>query len=333
MNGVTLSGDPRRLITHLALYGLAAICADAGHTGLRLSWTPGMSPRPHLDISPQIVGPIVQAHARNRGWVKETITLSGTARGLMSPRLSGIPDDAGWQHLQARRHQVLDSLTAAGADLDLRMLGALGEPCYWRFDRKGKRLQDDAASRLELQPRNTGAEFVGTRLNKIAQAVAARTPDQILDGLLGDRIQDEAAGNAPDSRSATGLDAPGPADNAVVWCALWGISQISLALQTTRGAAMTSASTHPDRPEHFAVPIWRTRWHPARLRTILPSRQLTATTAAFVHGRLPEDGVRQWLTARGVTAIIIFPVTITGSDKAPERRAGTGQLHPIGSPQ
>ncbi|WP_431933500.1 hypothetical protein [Nonomuraea jabiensis] len=66
----------------------------------------------------------------------------------------------------------------------------------------------------------------------------------------------------------------------------------------------------PVRPEHFAVPMWRTRWHPARLRTILASRQLTATTA-----------------------VIPFPVTITGSDKAPERRAGTGQLHPIRSPQ
>ncbi|MFI7033538.1 hypothetical protein OHB01_25960 [Microbispora hainanensis] len=332
MSGITLGGDPRRLITHLALYGLAAICSDAGHTDLRISWTTGMSPRPHLNIDPDAAGRIVQAHASKCDWVKETITLGGTPRGLMSPRLTAIATDDGWQELQNRRHKVLDTLTTARADLDLRFLGALGEPAYWRFDRTGKRLQDDAANRLEMQPRNTGAEFIGSRLSKIAEKVAERTHSQILDGLLGHHVRDELSGDAPDSRSATGLDAPGPADNTVVWCALWGISQIHIALRTG-GAALTSVSVRNSRSEHFAVPLWRIPWHPARLRSILASAQFQAVAAALAHGQAPDDIPRLWLNARGVTAIITFPVTISGSDKAPERRAGTGQLHPIGRRQ
>jgi CRISPR-associated protein Csb3 len=332
MNGLTLGGDPRRLFTHLALYGLAAVCADAGHTDLRISWTAGMSPRPHLDIDPDAAADIVHTHARSCDWVKETINLSGTPRGLMSPRLAAISTDNDWPELQDRRHKVLDTLTTARSDVDLRFLGALGEPAYWRFDKKGKRMQDDAANRLEMQPRNNGAEFVGTRLSKIAERVAARTSSQILDGLLGHRVRDEDSGNAPDSRSATGLDAPGPADNAVVWCALWGISQIPIALRTG-GPALTSVSVRNSRPEHFDVPMWRIPWHPARLRSILASAQFQAVAAALARGEAPDENPGQWLTARGVTAIITFPVTISGSDKAPERRAGTGQLHPIGRRQ
>lgn len=330
MNHITLSGDPRRLISHLALYGLAAICADTGHPDLRLSWTAGMTPRPRLTINPDLVGPIVHTHAATRVWTQETIDLAGKARGLMSPRLTAITDEERWRELQNRRHAVLDALTASRADGDLRFLAALGEPCYWRVDdRTGKRLQDDAANRLEMQPRNNGAEFVGTRLSRIAKVVASRTPAQILDGLLGHRVRDECSKDAPDGRSATGLDAPGPVDNAIVWCALWGISQISLALQTTR-PAVTSASVHSDRTEHLFMPLWHTPWHPARLRTILASRQLTQAATAFVCGETLDPAPRQWLTARGVTAVITFPVTIYGSDKAPERRAGTGNLHPLG---
>lgn len=191
-------------------------------------------------------------------------------------------------------------------------------------------MQDDAANRLEMQPRNNGAEFVGTRLSRIAKVVAGRTPDQILDGLLGNHVRDELSNNAPDGRSATGLDAPGPVDNAVVWCALWGISQTSLALQATRSAVTSASARTPDRTEHLFTPLWHTPWHPARLRTILASRQLNEAATAFLRNEPLDTTPRHWLTARGVTAVITFPVTIHGSDKAPERRTGTGTLHPLG---
>jgi CRISPR-associated protein Csb3 len=338
MTGITLSGDPRRLITHLALYGLAAISEDAGHTGLRMSWTPGMNPHPRLDADedPDTIARSVHTHAQERAqdWLAENITLSGTPRGLMSPRLSAFTDDGAWHELQDRRHRVLDSLTDARQDLDLKFIGALGEPCYWRFDPKNKRLQDDAANRLEMQPRNNGAEFIGTRLSRLAEHVAARDTGQVLDGLLGNQTRDEVGKNAADSRTATGLDAPGPADNAIVWCALWGISQTFLAIKSGR-KAVTSVCLRESQ-EYVYLPVWAGRWHPARLRSILASSQLRDLATAALAGA-PDlapaagQGARQWLAACGVTAIMSFPINISGSDNAPERRAGTGRLHPIGT--
>jgi len=334
MTGITIGSDPRRLLTHLALYGLAAICEYADHSDLRLSWTPGMNTRAHLGITAGSgeVARLVQAHAQNRAWVHETLPVAGTPRGLMSPRLSGISTAGQWQELQAGRQRVLDTLTVDRSGLDLALIGALGEPCYWRFDRAGKQLQDDAASRLEMQPRNTGAEFIGTRLSKIATAVARRSTEDIRDGILGTKIRDEAGNDTADSRTATGLDAPGPADNALVWCALWGISQTTLTLRKLE-QSITSVCLRIDRREHFYVPLWQGPWHPARLRTIIASQQLRTTAKALLK---PDSGFegerlrsRQWLAARGVIAIVTFPVSIFGSGNAPERRAGQGILHPI----
>lgn len=330
MNSISLGGDHRRLITHMALYGLAAICEQAGHPDLRLSWSGGMRPRPGLTIAPDRVGDIVFAHAATRDWVKETVEVGGKPRGLMSPRLGAIGDDTAWETFQDRRQAVLDNLTDARAELDLRFLGALGEPCYWRYDTTSKqRRQDDAASRLEMQARNTGAEFVGTKLSRIAETVAARTPTEIVDGLTGRKVRDELGKDAPDSRSATGMDAYGPADNAVVWCALWGISQCPLALRTT-GAAVTSIEI-PDESKrrHFFVPLWNGEWHPARLRSILASHQLRSAARSVVSGKAPEEAHRSWLTDRGITAVIAFPIIIGGSQNAPERRAGLGRLFPL----
>src|SRR5690242_8281514 len=95
----------------------------------------------------------------------------------------------------------------------------------------GKIQQDSAASRLKMQPRNIGSEFFGNRLCKLADAIAARTAAQIISGLLGDSVRDEAGSDAADSHTATGLAGPEPADNALAWCALWGISQLPLAMR------------------------------------------------------------------------------------------------------
>jgi len=124
-----------------------------------------------------------------------------------------------------------------------------------------------------MQPRNIGSEFVGTRLRKLADAIAARTTGQILGGLLGDSVRDEAGGDAADSRTATGLAGPGPTDNALAWCALWGISQLPLAMRI-KGIAVTTGHQGRGRQEFFYVPVWQSPWRPARLRAMLASTQL-----------------------------------------------------------
>lgn len=339
MNDFHVGASARSLLTHLALYGLAGICQDAGHDQLRIGWSPGMDPRPVLrsTLSDEEIAELVLDHAAQRStagsWPKQDfIDAKGNARGLMSPRLSVLADDKQWETLQAERHRVLDELTREKSGLDLRMIAALGEPCYWRFHFNGDRAQNDAASRLEMQPRNQGSEFVGSRLRKAADAVAKRTSEAVLDGLRETVANDTARKNTSDSRSAAGLQPPGPVDDALAWCALWGIADAPLAYSTT-GRAQTSVCLRDrDKNEYFYTPIWRGLWHPAHLRSILASGHFTQAASALIApsaDSASDISGQGWLADRGVTALVMFPVTVHGSASAPERRANQGILRPI----
>jgi CRISPR-associated protein Csb3 len=360
MSEITLAScAPDVLLSHLALYGLAAILEAGGLTAVRAAWSRDGDPRPVVS-APGLTGEqaaaVIAAHARRAAdpasWLHRSITVNGSPRALMSPRLSALGDEATWRHAQQQRHQVLDELTASGNWLDLRFLAALGEPCYWVRDRQDRIQQDNATSRLEMQPRNRGSEFVGNRLRKVAAAVAARTASQILSGVLGQTVRDEADGDAADSRTATGLAAPGPADNALAWCALWGISQLPLAMRVQTDpripvTAVTTGHLGRGRSEWFYAPVWAYPWRPARIRTILAAAQ-TRTVASEGMDRnarpLPAEGTgrtqpmatgsdltaaRRWLADRQVTGIMRFPVERFGSDNAPERRAMRGQPIPV----
>jgi CRISPR-associated protein Csb3 len=336
--------DVHSLLSHAALYGLAAITHDTGLPDLTISWTPGMQPRPRLhapDLTDTLLGQAVLDHAHrhttDNSWVQRDLDLNGSTRALMSPRLAAIgPDADTWQGLQTARHTVLDDLTHQRRWLDLRLLAALGEPCYWSSNRQGAPLQDDGASRLEMQPRNQGSEFIGSRLRKLAATVAARTRHQIIDGLAGSTLRDETGSDKVDSRTATGLASPGPTDNALAWCALWGISQFPIAMRvnpggpsTRAGTAVTSGHLGRTHTEWFYTPIWQQPWHTARLRTVLASNQLAIAASAELPPRwTAPDGdlvtARAWLQARGVIGVIRFPIARFGSDNAPERRAMHG---------
>jgi CRISPR-associated protein Csb3 len=356
MSDITLGGcAPDVLLSHLALYGLAAILESGGVAGLRAGWHAAGDQRPHVS-APGLTGEraaeVISRHARRAtasgSWLHRSITLGGTPRALMSPRLSTIADEATWRQAQRHRHQVLDQLTSQGRWLDLRFLAALGEPCYWIQDRQGAIQQDSAASKLEMQPRNQGSEFVGNRLRKVADAVACRTGEQILAGLAGTSVRDEAEHDAVNSRTATGLAEPGPTDNTVAWCALWGISQLPLAMRV-RGTAVTTGHLGRRRDEFFYAPVWQEGWRPARLRAVLASAQVqvAASTGLDRRGiRIPsadEGGAAQaamhsgseiaaacrWLAERGVAGVVRFPIQRFGSGNAPERRAMRGEPIPV----
>jgi CRISPR-associated protein Csb3 len=342
---VLAAAEPTTMLSHMALYGLAAIVEDSGLADVRLSWTGGMEPRPVLSApqaTPETIGEIVRRHAASHddpdSWLCRK-QRDGEPRALMSPRISAISTSEGWRALQQRRHDVLDQLTDARALLDLRLIAALGEPSYWSKNRKGDRLQDDGASRLEMQPRNQGSEFVGNRLRPLAAVVAARTPAEVSAGLLGRSVRDEIGKDQATSRTPTGFAAPGPTDNALAWCALWGISQFPLALRTTKFAATTG---HLGRGTagHFYAPVWRGRWRTARHRTILASRQLLQFAKVGLSpddldgsdggDDVPAEAARRWLASRDVTAVVRFPVHRFGSDSAPERRAMLGDILKVG---
>jgi len=330
--------DPRVLLSHFALYGLAAILEAEGAPGVQLGWTAGGNPRPQVTIASvddATISQLIAAHARaaaaGGSWLQRDIMLKGTPRGLMSPRLTPFEDSSTWNTAQEDRHAVLDDLTGTGSWLDLRLVAALGEPCYWSFSRQGAPLQDDGASRLEMQPRNRGSEFVGTRLRGLAAAVAARDDAQILAGLRGDAVVDETGHDKPDSLTATGLAGPGPADNALAWCALWGISQFPIAMRVN-ATAVTSGHLGRSRREWFYAPVWTMPWRPARLRSILASAPLRTAAAAGLdlrQGQVTDAEVsaaRNWLSAREVEGLVRFPIRRFGSDSAPERRAMHGEL-------
>lgn len=341
---VMARADVRVLLWHLALYGLGAILHDAGQPDVRLSWTPGMQPRGRVTadgLTSAVVDDVVREHARvhatESSWVSKDVELvdakgKSSRRGLMSPRLAAFTGPQVWQHIQATRHQELDRLTASQAWLDLRQLAALGEPCYWSHNRQGAPLQDDGASRLEMQPRNRGSEFVGSRLRKLAQTVGTRTQGQVAAGLDGSLVLDEAGSAKVDSRTATGLAALGPTDNAVAWCALWGISHLPITPRIN-ATGITSGHIGRIRSEWFYTPVWERPWRPARLRTILAAQALRDVAAIDLPARWATDpaaavAARDWLTARGVIGVVRFPIERFGSDNAPERRAMNGSPLP-----
>lgn len=344
MRFVLAGSDSRVLLSHLVLFGLGAILEEAG-ADPRLGWTSGMAPRPVLDGSmliPTDVAVAVRAHAGRcaepDAWVNCTLPDKGKFRGLMSPRLTTLAIPEGWRTLENGRNDTIDQVTARRAELDLRMLGALGRPAYWRMYEHQRR-QDEGASRWEMQPRNQGSEFVGNRLAPLARAVAARSDEQVLGGLTGAAPIDEIGHGKADSRTPTGLAAPGPTDNALAWCGLWGFSQLPLALRV-RQAAITSGHVGKTGAGWFHTLIWKGAWRMARLRSILASQQAREVAALHVLprsadrvvvDRLGDKAARSWLTARGVTAVLCFPVSRHGSDSAPERRAGLADICRFGA--
>jgi CRISPR-associated protein Csb3 len=347
VNNIILDlAEPEVALSHLALYGLGAILEESGHD-VRLSWTARMRSRPCLHATEpgdQWLGAAVRTHAAHHAsdtsWVSRNIRLSGAERGLMSPRLSTFGDRQTWTQVQHDRHDVLDQLTGQRRRLDLRMLAALGEPAYWSTNDKGEIQQDDGASRWEMQPRNRGSEFVGNRLRPLATAIAAREPATIAAGLTGSSTSGVADSIPARLTYPVGLAASGPFDPALVWCALWGISQLPLAPRTSTGrrarAAITTGHIGRSRNEWFYAPLWHQPWRPARLRSILASAQLRTAASSGLPLRdreRPSDSAvaaaRSWLAARGVVGVVRFPIQRFGSDNAPERRAMRGAFLPV----
>ncbi|MFE7718592.1 hypothetical protein ACFU44_06070 [Nocardia rhizosphaerihabitans] len=323
--------DQRILVHHMAFYGLG----DILHTqidGVTLRWESGKPCIEAANISPEIVESAVRECLTGRGmWVDKR---SGPEkRATMSPRLTPFKSTEAWRAHQNDREKTLDSLTAFHAWDDLRYLAALGEPSYWHRDFKGVLLQDAGASRFEMQPRNRGSEFVGNRLRPLSEKLPTRKAGLLAAGLTGESAIDELGGN-PDSVSATGMTTPGAIDNALVWCALWGIGQFPIAPRLT-GNAVTSGHLTASKPrrEWFYVPVWEGRWRVPRLRTILASAQLRDAAVAGISDLDTDDVNRSaasdWLRARGVRGIVRFPVGRFGSDNAPERRALNGEPIPI----
>ena len=332
------AGSVTNALTHFALYGLAAIVEDETAQSVRLSWTDGPRPEPQLDTGqePGEIAAMVHRHATRhaapQSWLAVSAQYANKIVAAFSPRVFKPPTSEAWRQLQEARHTGLDAVAAEGCQLDLRMIGALGEQAYWP---NGKEDSDVGASRWEMKTRNQGAEFVGNRLVPLAQAVAARTIDQTLTGLSGETVNDEAGNNKPDSRSGTGFTRPGPVDNALAWCALWGISQFPLVHHN--GAQSTTAGTYVPGAHKYAayvfLPVPTRPITASRLRTILASRQLplavTAENAEDPLDVITADAARKWLIERAIRALMRFRVNVSDNLSAPEIQIRDGSVVPL----
>lgn len=344
MASLTLGGDAESALTHLTLLGAAAI-VQAGLPGadVTLQWRNDNGWRGVLDVhdvTEATIGAVVADHAIARvkpdSWVNADIDHEGRPTGVFSPRIKVATSDDSWSELQDRRWRGIDAL--AGDDdgaLDRRFIQALGEPAYWRPSPTGTRA-DDGASRLEMKTRNRGEEFVQNRLRLLAGAVASRSSDQIVAGLTGAALRDEAGKNKADSRSGTGLTGPGPVDNAVAWCALWGISQFSLIQRVTSRSSTCGFITGKRTAAGLAIPMAMWPVTPARMRSILLGTQVTIAAQRDVLGPPGREQVESQLAAdhlraRGVGMIMRFPWW-SSSGNAPEFRLLSGSPVRLGDP-
>jgi CRISPR-associated protein Csb3 len=328
MSEFTISGEVTSALSHFALYGLSAICEDQLEAEARLWWTDDRRPRGKLSAATEsAIANAVRQHAQHHtdrnSWVRQRINHEDRLTATLSPRIKAPSSATAWQVLQSERHSALDRLVATDSPLDLQMIGALGEPAYWRVDGTGR--PDDGASRWEMKTRNKGEEFVGNRVDPLAAAVAARTADAILSGLTGETMCDEVGRNSLESRSATGFAPPGPVDNALAWCALWGMSQFPVVHHTNRQST-TAATYVPNRRTHptfVYLPVATRSIALARLRSILASDELSIA-ASESPDVIRVEASRKWLENRGVRAVMRFPVFVSNNASAPERWILTG---------
>jgi len=337
MSSFIPAGPVTSALTHFALYGLSAIIEDETAGPVRLHWSDEPNPKPllHTGLEPGAVATAVHRHAERcaspTSWLAIRIDNEGRETAAFSPRIATPSTLSAWHRLQGARHTGLDNAAAGSGELDLRMIGALGEPAYWPTDRNA----DSGASRWEMKTRNRGEEFIGGRLTPLAEAVSARTPEQILSGLTGQTLEDETGNNKPESRTGTGFTRPGPVDNALAWCALWGISQFPIVHHN--GAQSGTAATYvpPQRayPDFVFLPIPVRPVTLPRLRTVLASRQLqiaaTAIDTPDPLDMIAADASRKWLAERFIRALMRFPVRVSDNKSAPERQIRDGSVESL----
>lgn len=329
MNSFNLASDYTRALDHFAGYGLSAILEEAGERDIRLHWSDSASPQLILsglrstavDVAEAVHAHAV-AHCAPDSWVQEVMTLKRSAKsvevGLFSPRIA-VPDGIeSWKELYAKRSAALDDPINQGW-LDSILLQALGNPAYWLLNTEIPE-PDRGASRWEMKTRNRGEDFTRNRLALLAKVVAGRTVDAVLAGLVGRTVIDEAGKNQIDSRSGTGLVPPGVVDNALAWCALWGLSTFRLTHRIGRQSFTPGAYTQKRvHPEVMVLPLVSSPTSPAKLRRILRSRAFD--DAAFGQSQSSDQAVgMESLRASEIAGLVRFTVRVAGSSSAPERQ-------------
>lgn len=267
--------------------------------------------------------------SRPDAWLGAVDDFGGAPRGTLSPRVGRFPDRASWQDWFAARRRVIDTVPDQ-AVAQWRMIGALGEPAHWATGREPN--PDLGASAWEMKTRNRGEDLLRNRLAPIAEAVAGRDVGAVAAGLDGTAPCDEVGKDRSDSRTPTGLRAPGAADNVQALCALWGISVFPVrpnppSVSVPAPRSHTAGAFRHDGTQWFAFPVVHRPVALAAFRAIARSAALEAVGRAAVGdertGSVPmtaaeADAAQGRLRARGVVGVSLFRKQFSDNPNAPE---------------
>lgn len=347
---VVIPANATDAFSHLFMVGLASILEDADSDRVCLfRWRDTLQAfelktDDGLDI--ERMSEIVSEHAQR--WsqslpltsendytvTKESDIPGETFHATMSPRLSSLGVPCGWHKLQEDREAAIDAMQTAG---DYRYFGALGQPSYWSGEQSGKLRSDFGASRWEMVTRNKGQEFIGGRLLPLSRCVAARSIENVRDGLLGTKIEDEVGHNDSMSRAATGLHAPARTDNARAWCALVGVAAFPTRVTTIgndRSRDSSAALFQLKGQIRFAIlPLFGQYWTTSKYRSIVRSEALAKFGIQYACTASEQSyfasASSDWLGEKGVLACCFFNQFMSDNKSAPERWLKPGIIVPV----
>lgn len=323
---ITLAGDKGTLLSHMSLLGAASILDEVLGAGSALCrWTDEMDASPVLRVdvaSEEEVGEVLRVHASRHvdGEIPWMHAQHPLMQSLFATRAKVPSSDDIWGEFMAHRADISDMLRG----LESAMTLGLGERAWWLRESKSLR-PDHGASPWEMRTRNKGMEVIADALLPTAKALASRDAQKIMDGLTGRLSDDEVSKNKADSRTGQGLSPLGPTDTARAWCGLWGIASFPI---WHRAADRSVSPAYAPRQRArrarllMAVPTdWVTvsRWKAALRSEALNIRGRTDTSET--EDRLLLEAARRELSEWGFDLLLEFPVSVTGSTSAPERRA------------
>lgn len=331
MNELIIAGSITSALTHFAVLGVAGIVERHNEVEASVCWIDEPEPQAcvlteldQVDIA-QRIKEHASRHTDPTSWVQRRVESGPRAGvGLFTARVRPPGADE-WADYLRDRELARDA--AAFDSIDARIQLALGEPAWWRVTKTESR-PDDGASRWEMKTRNRGQEFLVDRLAPLAVAVASRSAERVLAGLVGEIRDDETGKNSPESRTATGLAMPGPTDSVLAWCALWGL-HVAPTVMRFAGVAQSPGVWRRDvvHPRIALLPAFVQPVSTRRFSEVLTSRQFDFAgprASATDEDRIAE--ARSWLREQGVRALIRFPIRKGGSSSAPERQLLAGQV-------
>lgn len=326
---IELAGSHEVLLSHMSLLGTALILEEEIGAGRVLCrWGDGPNPSARLrlkGLASSEIGRIVQKHATRLA--DEVFGLLAAQHpdigALFSARTKSPKSAEQWREVLDARSVVVRGLRGLGSSLSI----GIGERAWWFAEHKRLR-PDHGASAWEMRTRNRGMEFISDTLRPLAVAVAKRTPTEVLSGLVGRSVEDEVGKNKAESRTGTGLGPVGPTDSARAWTGLWAIAGMPVwPSPSDRSVTSAAVPRKRGRPGQLIMPMC-TQWvTTSRWLVALRSSVLTDVGTAAADGDdlsvQYHSGLKQ-LKDWGFDLVLRFPVSVSGSSSAPERRALAG---------